>query len=116
MTTENYFPGYIPGILREIEVRDSLSRLPRVPVLSFDVDTLATLLEEIPLIENESIAVLEAFKKEKQEKEEELQDEILMDMMSTEDELKELNLKLGDLTDVEREIILKGCLINYYRG
>ena len=69
MTTENYFPGYIPGILREIEVRDSLSRLPRVPVLSFDVDTLATLLEEIPLIENESIAVLEAFKKEKQEKE-----------------------------------------------
>ena len=32
------------------------------------------------------------------------------------DELKELNLKLGDLTDAEREIILKGCLINYYRG
>lgn len=25
-------------------------------------------------------------------------------------------LKLGDLTDDEREIILKGCLINYYRG
>ena len=32
------------------------------------------------------------------------------------EELKEINLKLGDLTDVEREIILKGCLINYYRG
>ena len=32
------------------------------------------------------------------------------------DELKEIELKLGDLTDVEREIILKGCLINYYRG
>ena len=30
------------------------------------------------------------------------------------DELKELNLKLGDLTDAEREIILDGCLINYY--
>ena len=29
---------------------------------------------------------------------------------------KEITLKLGDLTDVEREIILKGCLINYYRG
>ena len=26
------------------------------------------------------------------------------------------DLKLGDLTDDEREIILKGCLINYYRG
>lgn len=32
------------------------------------------------------------------------------------DTLKEIILKLGDLTDNEREIILKGCLINYYRG
>ncbi len=32
------------------------------------------------------------------------------------DELKEISLKLGDLTDNEREIILKGCLINYYKG
>ena len=32
------------------------------------------------------------------------------------DELKEITLKLGDMTDAEREIILKGCLINYYRG
>ena len=31
------------------------------------------------------------------------------------DTLKEITLKLGDLTDNEREIILKGCLINYYR-
>ena len=30
--------------------------------------------------------------------------------------LKEMELKLGDLTDNEREIILKGCLINYYKG
>ncbi len=30
--------------------------------------------------------------------------------------LKEITLKLGDMTDAEREIILKGCLINYYRG
>ena len=29
--------------------------------------------------------------------------------------LKELELKLGELTDDEREIILKGCLINYYK-
>lgn len=29
---------------------------------------------------------------------------------------KEFKLQLGDLTDDEREIILKGCLINYYRG
>ena len=32
------------------------------------------------------------------------------------DELKEIILKLGEMTDTEREIILKGCLINYYKG
>ncbi|MBS6193993.1 MAG: hydratase [Clostridiales bacterium] len=32
------------------------------------------------------------------------------------EELKSFELKLGDLTDDERTIILKGCLINYYRG
>ena len=31
------------------------------------------------------------------------------------DEIKEFELKLGELTDDEREIILKGCLINYNR-
>lgn len=30
-------------------------------------------------------------------------------------EMKEFELRLGELTDDEREIILKGCLINYYR-
>ena len=32
------------------------------------------------------------------------------------DTLKEVHFKLGDLTDAEREIILKGCLINYYKA
>jgi aconitate hydratase len=32
-----------------------------------------------------------------------------------EDGMKEFELKLGELTDDEREIILKGCLINYNR-
>ena len=31
-------------------------------------------------------------------------------------ELTEVHFKLGDMTDAERKIILKGCLINYYRG
>ncbi|MBS6397881.1 MAG: hydratase [Clostridiales bacterium] len=31
------------------------------------------------------------------------------------DELKEFTLRLGEMTDEEREIILKGCLINYNR-
>ena len=29
--------------------------------------------------------------------------------------MKKFTLRLGDLTDDEREIITKGCLINYYR-
>ncbi|MFA9465737.1 MAG: hydratase [Velocimicrobium sp.] len=32
------------------------------------------------------------------------------------DSLKEFSLKLGELTDDERAIIEKGCLINYYHG
>jgi len=32
------------------------------------------------------------------------------------DEFKEIELKLGDMTDNEREIILRGCLINYYKA
>ena len=31
-------------------------------------------------------------------------------------DMKELTLKVGELTDDEREIILKGCLINYNRN
>ena len=30
--------------------------------------------------------------------------------------LKQITLHMGALTDDEREIILKGCLINYYAG
>ena len=33
-----------------------------------------------------------------------------------EDGLKEFTLGLGAMTEDEREIILKGCLINYYKG
>ena len=32
------------------------------------------------------------------------------------EEAKEFTLKMGELTEDERTIILKGCLINYYRG
>ena len=30
--------------------------------------------------------------------------------------MTEFDVKLGDLTDAERDIIMAGCLINYYRG
>ncbi len=32
------------------------------------------------------------------------------------DTLKEFTLKLGEMTPDERQIILDGCLINYYRA
>ncbi|MBQ9061351.1 MAG: hydratase [Eubacterium sp.] len=32
------------------------------------------------------------------------------------EEMQAFTMRLGDLTDDEREIITKGCLINYYRG
>ena len=31
-------------------------------------------------------------------------------------DMQEFELRLGDLTEDEREIITKGCLINYYKG
>ena len=31
-------------------------------------------------------------------------------------DFKELDLKLGSLTDDERQIIMDGCLINYYKN
>ena len=34
----------------------------------------------------------------------------------TKDGVKEFDVKLGELTDAERDIIMAGCLINYYRG
>ncbi len=37
-------------------------------------------------------------------------------VVGTGDSWKEITLKLGDMTDAEREIIRKGCLINYYKG
>ncbi|MDE6938761.1 MAG: hydratase, partial [Lachnospiraceae bacterium] len=43
-------------------------------------------------------------------------DKVRAFVAGTGDEWKEISLKLGDMTDAEREIILKGCLINYYRG
>ena len=37
-------------------------------------------------------------------------------VINKDNQLKEIELKVGNLTDDEREIIVKGCLINYYRG
>ena len=41
--------------------------------------------------------------------------EVIKAYTVADDELKEFELRLGDLTDEERQIILDGCLINYNR-
>ena len=42
-------------------------------------------------------------------------EEIKAYVVTTGEGMKEFTLKLGELTDEERQIILKGCLINYNR-
>ena len=42
-------------------------------------------------------------------------DEVIKAYVVSKD-MKEFELRLGDLTDDERDIITKGCLINYYRS
>ena len=43
-------------------------------------------------------------------------DEVIKAYAITADGVKEFDVKLGELTDAERDIIKAGCLINYYRG
>ena len=50
----------------------------------------------------------------KKMEEEDDDDEVIKAYVVNKD-MKELSLKLGDLTDDERDIILAGCLINYYK-
>ncbi|MBO6164598.1 MAG: hydratase, partial [Lachnospiraceae bacterium] len=42
--------------------------------------------------------------------------EVIKAYAITADGVKEFEVKLGELTDAERDIIKAGCLINYYRG
>ena len=42
--------------------------------------------------------------------------EVITAYVVKDDTMTAFDLRLGDLTDDEREIILKGCLINYYKG
>jgi aconitate hydratase len=65
--------------------------------------------EEIPF-ENGDYIFIKDIKKAVAEKTSEIKAYIV-----TKD-MKEFTLTLGELTDDERKIILKGCLINYYRG
>ncbi|MDO5293152.1 MAG: hydratase [bacterium] len=68
-----------------------------------------TFAEDIPFALGDYILIKDV-KKAIAEKEEVIKAYVVKD------ELIEFDLRVGDLTDDEREIILQGCLINYYKS
>lgn len=64
---------------------------------------------ELPF-ENKDYIFIPDIRKAVENKQSEIKAFVVLDTM------KEFTLKLGELTDDERNIILKGCLINYNRG
>ena len=79
-----------------VKVKGSADALPENAQLSVSEITSEDEVKEIEKAVEEKAAVVKAY--------------------VVGDELKEIDLKLGDLTDAERQIILDGCLINYYRA
>lgn len=71
---------------------------------------LPFLLDGEEPFENGDFIFIKDIKKAVEEKADEIKAYVVKD------KLQEFTLKLGELTDDEREIILKGCLINYYKG
>ena len=63
--------------------------------------------------ESEPVDAFEEFEKKQMEQSETLAENV--EQVVKEEGLKEFTVTLGELTDDEREIILKGCLINYNR-
>lgn len=96
--------GGLANIAREYATKRYRSNLINWGMLPFLFD------KELPF-ENDDYIFIKDIKKAIAEK----QDEILAYVVK-EEGMKEFTLRIGELTDDEREIILKGCLINYYKG
>jgi aconitate hydratase len=94
--------GGLANIAREYATKRYRSNLINWGMLPFILE------EELPF-ENGDYLFIKDIKKTIQNKTSEVKAYVVNKGM------KEFTLKLGDLTDDEREIIEKGCLINYYR-
>lgn len=94
--------GGLANIAKEYATKRYRSNLINWGMLPF------VLTEELPFSCGDYLYIKDV-KKAVAEKKDEIKAYIVGDSM------KEITLKLGELTDDEREIILKGCLINYYR-
>lgn len=96
--------GGLANIAREYATKRYRSNLINWGMLPFLFDG------ELPF-ENLDYIFIKDIKKAIAEKQNEIAAYVVKD-----GEMKEFTLKIGELTDDEREIIVKGCLINYYRG
>lgn len=96
--------GGLANIAREYATKRYRSNLINWGMLPFLLDG------ELPF-ENSDYIFIKDIKKAIVEK----QDKISAYVVKN-GEMKEFSLTVGELTDDEREIIVKGCLINYYRG
>lgn len=94
--------GGLANIAKEYATKRYRSNLINWGMLPFLLDI------EIPF-ENGDFIFIPAIKKAVEEKWDEMKTYVVGGTM------REFTLRLGELTDDEREIILKGCLINYYR-
>lgn len=95
--------GGLANIAREYATKRYRSNLINWGMLPFLFDG------ELPF-ENLDYIFIKDIKKAIAEKQNEIAAYVVKD-----GEMKEFTLKIGELTDDEREIIVKGCLINYYR-
>lgn len=95
--------GGLANIAREYATKRYRSNLINWGMIPFIFE------EEIPFHKGDFIFVKD-IKKAISEKATEIKAYIVRD------ELVEFTLKIGEMTDDERDIIMKGCLINYYRG
>lgn len=96
--------GGLANIAREYATKRYRSNLINWGMLPFLFDG------ELPF-ENGDYIFIKNIKEAIAEKQDEISAYVVKD-----GEMKEFALRVGELTDDEREIILKGCLINYYKG
>lgn len=92
------------NIANEYATKRYRSNLINWGMLPFIIDK-----EELPF-QNGDYLFIPEIKKAVEEKQSEMKAYVVGNS------LKEFTLKLGELTDDERTIILKGCLINFYKG
>ena len=96
--------GGCANIANEYATKRYRSNLINWGMLPFIIDK-----EELPF-ENGDYIFIPNVRKAIEEKKAEMKAFVVGDF------IKEFTLKMGELTDDERTIILKGCLINYYKG